>query len=161
MATYFAAEAVARRRVPGQRPPSDAPFSIFALRRSVFEACNGLDPNIVKVHVPSATNANLHAQGGLFTLIQPIAVEEFPVTDLATVLERLAPEIRIAQEGEFAKLFPLLIEFRVPAREARTTLMLLERFGVTAASVFPGLGGVARSLDEPRFYEWARPGSRS
>jgi hypothetical protein len=159
--TYFAAEAVARRRGPGMTPPSDSAFSVFAMRRAIFTAAMGLDPWLMRVHAPSATNANLHAQGGLFTLVQLTKRDEFPVPDVSDVLERISGDVSNRDEGMYARMFPFLIEFRVPAREARTTLMFLERWGITAAAIYPGLGGAAKALEDVRFYEWASPGERS
>jgi hypothetical protein len=162
IAAYFAVEPVARRRTPGTTPPTtEAPFSIFALHEAVFSATRGLDPWIVPIVVPSATNANLRAQGGMFSLVQPTAVDRHPLPDIIEALRDHEAKIASLAFGKFKKLFPLLIEFRVPAREARTVFRLLYQMGVDAAAVFPNLGGIARFLEEKRFHQTAPQGQRS
>jgi hypothetical protein len=164
VAVYFAAEPVARRRVPGVTVAPDAPFSVFALRGDVVPASHGLDTEIHLISVPTATNPNLHAQGGLFSLVQPRAADEDPLPTLETVLQRHEQAIaqrQFFQHQTYEDRFPLLIEFRVPSREARTALMLLAHMGVSGAAIYPGLAGASIALREHRFYQWADPGSRS
>jgi hypothetical protein len=84
------------------------------------------------VTAPSASNQRLHAQRGLFTLLEgepaDAALEELIGT---TTLTRL-------------------IKFTLPTTEARELLMLLGLYGVTAARVFPGYDGVVQQLrDQP------------
>lgn len=164
VAAYFAAEPVARRRKSGTTlDDNEAPFSVFALRREIAHACRGLATGIHLLSVPTATNANLHAQGGIFTLVQPTKNDEHPPPTIKEVLERHESEIKNScpGKGTWEYMFPFLIEFRVPAREARTTLLTLRHMGVTAASVYPGLDGVVKALKERRFHQYAAPGSRS
>ncbi|HEX7840711.1 MAG TPA: FRG domain-containing protein [Kofleriaceae bacterium] len=163
VAAYFAAEPVARRRAPGSSPPvTECPyFSIFAVQRRAMAACNALDPAIYFLTVPTATNANLHAQGGEFSLVQPISNpsnETLPTID--EVLIQHADEIWNLDHS-WRRAFPLLVEFRVPVWEARTVLLTLKHMGVTAASIYPGLKGVADAMKEASLYEWAGPGDRS
>lgn len=162
VAAYFAAESVARRREPGVvcELEHEAPFSVFALRRAVVHACQHLDPEIHLLTVPTATNANLHAQGGLFSLVQP-REEAHPLPLLDRVLQQHADKIRTRDDGIYERLFPFLIEFRVPAREARTMMLTLSHYGVTGASIYPGLRGVVQTLEESRYYQWAGPHDRS
>lgn len=166
VAAYFATQPVARRRTPGRAPPpGETPyFSLFAMNEAVVTATEGMDPEVHVVTVPTATNPNLHAQGGIFSLVQPTGVDAHPLPCVDDVLRQ--HEATIAQKiwpvgYTFEKHFPLLVEFRVPTREARTALMLLEKSGVSAATIYPGLLGVADALKEERFYQWAAVGSRS
>ena len=174
VAAYFAAVDVARRREPGKTvPKTEAPFSVLAIRRSVAEPFHrgrdadgadgkpGLDPGIYVITVPTATNSNLHAQGGVFTLVQPRRIDEHPLPNIEVVLERHAARIAELAQGTFLHLFPYLVEFRVPAREARTLLRLLAQMNVTAASVFPGLRGCVDAIKDERFHQRARVGERS
>jgi hypothetical protein len=162
IAAYFAAKPVAARREPGEfkAPEREAPFSVFALRREAAVACQGLDPEIHLLTVPTATNQNLYAQRGLFSLVQPLRDDPDPLPLLDEVLDKHQEEILRQRNGN-ASRFPMLIEYRVPAREARTTMLTLAELGVTAASVYPGLNGVVETLREGRFYQVAAPGSRS
>lgn len=166
VAAYFAAQPVARRRAPGKSPPaSEVPyFSVFAMNESVVSATGGMDPEIHIMTVPTATNPNLHAQGGVFSLVQPTNLDPHPLPRLDEVLRGQSDAIakRIWPVGyTYDKHFPLLVEFRVPTQEARTVMMLLEKAGVTAATIFPGLAGVAEAMREERFYQWAPGDERS
>jgi hypothetical protein len=159
VAAYFAVSTVAHRHEPDMpgAGPSEAPFSVFALRRSVAEATRGLDPRIRVVQVPTATNANLHAQGGAFTLIQPVARDEHPLPSVDDVLRRHADSIANHSAGPhrglYGEQFPMLIEYRVPAFEARCLLYLLATIGVGPASVYPGLRGCAEAMKDQRYYQ--------
>jgi hypothetical protein len=164
VAAYFAALPVAKRRPPGRKPPAiECPhFSVFAIHSWVSSFCAGLDPEIHILSVPTATNANLHAQGGQFSLVQPLSDPEaamLPAID--DVLRMHADKIWNREKGRWRYLFPLLVEFRIPVQEARTALMTLANMGITAASVFPGLQGVADSLKEMRYYQYASPTERA
>jgi hypothetical protein len=164
VAAYFAALPVAKRRAPGTKPPeTECPyFSVFAVHRHVSDVCASLDPEIHFLSVPTATNANLHAQGGQFSLVQPLSDpgdSALPAID--DVLREHADKIWHLETGGWRYLFPLLVEFRIPVKEARTALMTLGTMGVSAASVFPGLQGIADALKERRYYQWASPFDRA
>jgi hypothetical protein len=45
-------------------------------------------------------------------------------------------------------MFPILRKLVVPAKQARTLLMLLDLHGISAATVYPGLAGVVESMRE-------------
>ncbi len=160
IATYFAAEPVAKRRELGDfsPDPQESHFSVFALRSNIPYICKGLDPEIHTLTVPTASNANLHAQQGLFTLIQPLEADPSPLPLLDEVLRKHEGQIRAQAERV---RFPLMIEYRIPAIEARTTLLTLECMGVTAASIYPGLHGVVQAMKEQRFFQYSPPRSRS
>ncbi len=164
VAAYFACSDVAQRRKKDFVPPADEPpFCVFALRKEAMEATHrgGLDPAIFFITVPTATNSYLHAQGGLFTLVQPIKVDEHPCPALDDVLRRHEATIAALAPGTFTHFFPLLVEFQVPAREARTLLRLLANEGMTAAAVKPALAGCVEALEERRFHQKAEPDFRS
>jgi hypothetical protein len=161
VAAYFAAADVAKRRCPGRRPGArEAQFSVFALRRAVVEACRGLDPEVHILTVPTATNTNLHVQGGVFTLVQPTGDDGGALPDVDAVLRGHARAIA-ARDRRWRSYFPLLVELRVPPCEARTLLRLLALVGVSAASVYPSLAGVAEAVREERYHQWAPRRSRS
>ena len=92
------------------------------------------------VSAPSATNPNLRAQKGLFTLLEPKAGEPLSV---ATPLEKLGERTDVVR-----------IRKRVlPSAHATEVLFLLARDGVTAASIFPGYYGVVRSLKDQAIWK--------
>lgn len=154
VAAYFACEGVARRYRPGSpRPPNEAPFSIFALRSETQQLLEEIDfdPRIVRLTAAAATNPNLRAQGGLFSLVQPLK-DDVPLPNLEEVLDRVEPYVQPG--SEWPARFPLLVEYRVPAKDANWLLWQLSLVGVSGAFVYPGLRGVVDSIRERRFHHY-------
>jgi hypothetical protein len=125
------------------------------------------DPSFYLISAPAATNPNLHAQGGIFTLVQPRSAETASVQlqnidDLLFALDD-ADVDPVAHSGSWLRerWSPVFYKLTLPATEARVLLRLLGEAGISAASVFPGLEGVARSLLEQRRWQIAPPGDRS
>jgi hypothetical protein len=50
--------------------------------------------------------------------------------------------------------FPLLVEFRIPAKDANWLLWQLSLLNITAAFVYPSLRGVVEALREQRHYHY-------
>jgi hypothetical protein len=167
VATYFAVRDVAlvrTKRLPGASITGEKPCAVWALdlrfvRIMMAEARTNttIDPAVYAVTAPYATNPNLAAQGGLFTLVQPRTGDPHPIPDVDEVLLTLAEHV----PEEWSKLVPVLVKFTLPAKEARTALRLLEAEGVTAASIRPGIQGVVDAMRERWAHQTAEPGSRS
>ena len=148
VAAYFAVQEVAKIRanliskeiVDGQR------CAVWALDRSfVVEVTEKhFDPTIRIVTAPKATNPNLAAQGGLFTLVQPVTDDPHPIPNLDTVLEKNFSAI----PDEWRDRLPVLYQFTLPVAEARVALRLLHSEGIHAGSIMPGLAGVAAEMRE-------------
>jgi hypothetical protein len=95
------------------------------------------------VTAPAASNENLRAQRGLFTIFRPKkAPYDLPVEELA-------------RTGPFHDY--KLHRFDLPWTAAPRLLRLLALEGVTAASVFPGYKGVVESLHDQDLWD---PGPR-
>jgi hypothetical protein len=139
VAAYFACKDVAKRNMNGAPSATAAPFSMFALRRVVGRLSRFLDPRIDLIRVPTASNPNLHAQGGEFSLVQPLTGDPHPLPTLVDALTKHESEIARAESLDtsppLGDQYPLLVEFRVPAHEAGYLLWLLASMGVSAASV--------------------------
>jgi hypothetical protein len=157
VAAYFAASPVAKRRAPRVAPPESeySHFSIWAIRRLVQRLSLGLDPEIHFLTVPTATNAYLHAQGGLFSLVQHTSKKETGM--LPAIDEVLREHSKAISEchAQYNHLFPLMIEFRVPVGQARTVLKTLAAMGINAGAIYPGLQGVADAVKERRYFQIA------
>lgn len=93
-------------------------------------------PSVVRV--PRAENPLLHAQAGIFTLVQ--GSDPPPLDEL---IYKHAP--RPAR---------LLHRFTLPWSEAPKLLLLLAAAGVSGASVFPGYRGVVEGVHERQL--WSR-----
>lgn len=103
---------------------------------------------IRRIDPPKATNTNLRAQGGVFTVLtdatrEPTGVSSFPP------LNRLIASKDTSGRYEFS---PCIRKLQLPVKQAGRLLRLLAMESVTAARLFPGLAGVERSLRERAYW---------
>jgi hypothetical protein len=95
------------------------------------------------VTAPTATNPNLRAQRGLFTLLtdqrKGIEIGKDPPPSLDEAVRRL--------------LMVTLCKFILPTTEAKQLLRLLALEGMTAARLFPGYRGVVESMEDERLWD--------
>jgi hypothetical protein len=99
-------------------------------------------PRLRVVTAPRASNANLHAQAGVFTLCWNTS-NTVPLTDAVT---RLLRELeKILTEHNWETPFAC---FELPWREAPKLLRLLSHEQIDAARLFPGHAGVVRAIKE-------------
>jgi hypothetical protein len=96
------------------------------------------DPDVFFVTAPAATNPNLAAQGGVFTLVQPRSGDPHPIPDIDDALGKLAKRV----PSGWASAAPYLYRFTLPAKEARPALRLLAAKGVHAGTIRPGLTSI-------------------
>ena len=148
VAAYFAAIE------PAQEASDGGNLSIWALnQRYVLERWNVSDVEVLIVTAPRATNPNLQAQAGLFTLHCSAERET-----LDAVIFR-ASELDLVNRSPRVLQFPLLRRITLPRHEAKALLRLLSYEGIDGASIFPGLGGVVTSLRERLLWDrgWEHP----
>jgi hypothetical protein len=127
VAAYFAAADSAARRT-SRRPRY---LAVWALR-------NSDEPMGMRIYqAPAWTNPNLHAQSGLFTLVQPQSNGD------RTVEEYMAGFGSVVGDPVVA-----LHRFTLPGTEAPKLLRLLAYEGFDGASMFPGTDGVVRAMRE-------------
>jgi hypothetical protein len=143
-AAYFAASETANLR--GEL---EGEIEVWGLKRDMIEGASAgqIDGHGVRLHVstpPLRGNANLHAQGGLFTYSIHRPDRDAPAAD--DVVRAMAS----------ANVFPVPVmhRLRLPQKRAGGLLYLLSHDPVTGGSLFPGYGGVARDVrDRMRFPE--------
>jgi hypothetical protein len=166
VAAYFALEHVAKIRsgliaLPQGQTPTDyvEPCAVWALNRGFINSVceTAFSPRIFIVTAPKATNPNLGAQGGLFTLVQPTDVDVHPIPDLDAVLRENAAHV----PQQWEQHAPFLIKFTLPAKEARVALRMVAAEGIHAGTIYPGLAGVVAAMNERKAHQWAKPESRS
>lgn len=105
-------------------------------------------PVLERVTAPQASNPNLAAQAGLFTLDR-VALTAVPLEEtIEAHLSKLGKEPLKRLEDAA----PLIYKLTLPSHEAAKLLRLLGLEHVHAANVFPGYSGVVRSLDERRYW---------
>ncbi len=158
VAAYFAVEQIAKSR--GKDPSGkdlgpDHRVVVWALNRGVIDhfVRNPAppDPTIYLVTAPRATNPNLHAQGGMFTLVQPKSEDPHPIQDLDVALKNYAASIT-SDFREEAVLYKISLPIGHIGFRAGVALRLLSELGVHAATVWPGLAGVAAYYRERWFH---------
>jgi len=147
VAAYFAAKDIARIRskLTGRRAV------VWALYRPFVEAISGwdnYDPSVVVVTAPRASNPNLSAQGGLFTMVQPRKSDLHPLPSLDDVIRENVANI----PSNWQDRGPFLFKVTIPVEECGRLLRMLALEDVHAASVFPHLSGVAMAISERKSY---------
>lgn len=161
IAAYFAAVDAVRLKEPGSET-----LSIWALDRQVLRHCRGPRDDmgsfgtdlhgyvkrepLVRLEVtPRATNPNLHAQMGAFSVVR---VAEVRMRDLGFDRRPLDEIDFELSDDEALRGRPLFLHFTLPRSQAKQALWLLAREGVTGARCFPGFDGAARLVGEWAFY---------
>jgi hypothetical protein len=151
VAAYFAAEAAQRARERGS--PHDH-LAIWAFRYMQYQEPDFWDgaewkPHVVRV--PRSRNPNLHAQGGVFTVVvnpklQPDADARIPPLDILV-------RQRAAGMDERPHDVPLLVQLRLPTIHAGELLRMLRYEHISSTYLFPGYDGVIRGITERRLWD--------
>lgn len=100
------------------------------------------------VTAPSATNPNLKAQQGAFTLLNPHHTKE--VEGQYQPMDQVLEEI--ANKHDVERYFPTLVgvklqKFTLPVSEAKQVLYLLAKLDVTPSAVYPGYHSIVRDIE--------------
>jgi FRG domain len=150
VAAYFAVKEVAKTLASGSGGSAPS-CAVWALSRPFVEHITtkaAFDPGILVVTAPKATNPNLAAQGGVFTVVQPRSGDPHPLPDLDQVLLANVAQIPAAWQARM----PLAYKFTLPASESRRVLRMLSFEGIHGGAVFPGLGGVVEAIRERHLF---------
>ena len=131
----------------------------------ILRVATGLDSQLVRVYlpppapyetvtIPYATNPNIQAQQGVFTVVRhkyaSKSVDRRPFDEiLHAYLERNDPG---AREIPWSTR-PIFFKFELPWSECQSLLRQLANAGVNASSVFPGCYGVVDAVRE-RDWSW-------
>jgi hypothetical protein len=129
-------------------PPGVDALSVWAFHALSLEfqkrlATSDTRVRVVIVTAPRSTNQNLHAQKGVFTLAIHkgiVTVDKVDRTPMNVLEKELKPRLR-------------LLHFTLPVTEAPRLLRLLALEGVNASSLFPGYGGVVKTLHEESLWD--------
>jgi hypothetical protein len=108
-------------------------IALFALDLTGIHA-NAKD--IKPVRVPGSTSANIFSQGGLFILVNHSGWRGEEFTYDMSLESKLPTQTNILQK------------ITLPASFSGDLLLRCDKFGVSAASMFPGYDGVARAVLE-------------
>ena len=147
VAAYFAASGAQEALQRGHLKPTDE-LAVYALSIETCDAkllrsqlgCQVASGTIELVTAPAARNDNLRAQEGVFTLLVPKRSEASPIPGMS-----VDGFVR-GLSGHTAKV--LLYRFTLVVEHAWFLLHLLSCEGISASSVWPGYGGVAKEVKE-------------
>ena len=153
IAAYFAASDITKR---GAEINANQRLTVWALHRVNLRMCEQVSAideqplqSIKFIATPNASNPNLNAQRGLFTLRYPQVIRAGGKADIQPLDEIVCN----SSKNPLANVAPVMFHFTVPATEACKILWLVAKEGISAASLFPGYDGVARSLEERTFWK--------
>lgn len=122
-----------------------SPKAVMEIRESTQ---TGSRPPVVLVSSPAASNPNLYAQKGLFTLQE----HSNSASDANRVDYRTFDDVMLSWvttlSGKISSDRKVFYRFSQPVAEAGKLLWLLAKHFVTAGKVKPGYGGVAETLKE-------------
>jgi len=146
VAAYFAAKDACVVHYGLKKKPTGN-LAVFALNTNILytlqsDKSDGGTHEIAIVTAPQATNPNLSAQSAFFTLDR--LNRGVPLDKLLNRLSR----------NNYLGIF--LYKLTLPKSEAPKLLGMLADEGVSAASVFPGYGGVAESVFESSLWDEKR-----
>ncbi len=134
-------------------------FSVWAFSLAVLELCTPSTPSeafrsppFELVTAPSATNSNLHAQEGVFTLAQSIPGDKSPV-DRRSLDEVLGEWVKKYQTKSSIGWFHRVT---LPKSQADNLCWELAHEGITQATLFPNFYGVVAAMNDMN--RWMRPG---
>lgn len=150
VAAFFAAES-AFKRMNDASP--DARFVVWAFLfplLSKYDADAHEKAPVRVITAPSATNSNLKAQQGVFTLVKlHDAIEDGTYLSLDKILERYAEQNDTQTEGY------QLRKFTLPVSEADNVLRLLAKLDITPSVIYPGYQSI---IDDLRMEDrWSSP----
>jgi hypothetical protein len=160
VAAYFAAVEVARATWEEGATPGR--LCVWALNAQAQKWFADSDPSFELITAPTATNPNLHAQAGIFSLVRFSQENDRAFTEHPPTLCKLIGEASVDDmPGVDRAILPALVKVTLPRSEARSLLRLLAHYGVTAAQIYPGHKGAAQALLDQRWMQIAPPGQRS
>lgn len=152
VAAYFAARSAAERCHASRGTDPDG-FCVWALRPYVLES-----DTVSVVHVPRASNPNLHAQSGLFTLYSWHDSEIESKYDYSFGLDRpfipsTLDTVVAATCDTSTDIGSVLIKLSAPLGLAPAVLRILNDIGMNASAVYPGYKGAADAVTEREFWD--------
>lgn len=151
VAAYFAAEAAQRMRESRSQPSHIAVWAYSHVHDGAKEFWEGSDWQPQIVRVPRSRNPNLHAQGGVFTVVvnpnlRPGGPSVIPALDKLILQRAAAVELKPSR-------VPLLYQLRLASGSAGELLRLLRYEHISSTYLFPGYDGVIRGITERRLWD--------
>ena len=137
VAAYFALPPV---------PSDSTKLVVWALRSDSIFVNTGLEKAQMKFETaPRATNPNLHAQSGEFTIIDGDLASEYSVE---SYIQAVGALLKLDPTSSYTYDLPLLRKLTLPGSCAKQLQRLLYEEGIHGSSMFPGADGVVRAMKE-------------
>lgn len=157
IAAYFAASDAAEGNSSGKDSSTSESLAVWAYRlKAIPDIFRRGQIKVDIIRVPRASNRRLHAQKGLFTLVEFRRVKgdgpatHAPLDDLLLDhIEEHDPERSLFRY----KSLPMFRKIELPKSQAGCLLRLLSVEGVDGGSVFPGYPGAARMVEERQLWD--------
>jgi hypothetical protein len=151
VAAYFAAAGARRRERRGEPPESLAVWAYDHSNAQESGLWSGASTWPVIVKVPRFQNANLNAQGGVFTLVANPDVRASDAGRLPALDELI--EARVDELGPKPKAGPVLWKLSLPLEQAGEALRRLRWERISATHLFPGYDGVVEGIRERALWD--------
>ena len=147
IAAFFAAED-AWNRLNTNRPTEIVVWAFYFPLLGKHDVIARLTDPIQIVTAPSATNRNLQAQQGVFTLLNLIYFDELSYPGMEQFLEERSSYVTNPAESPSAWLVTnsRMRKFMLPSSEALSLLKLLAKLDITSSSVYPGYERIVNEL---------------
>jgi len=140
VAAYFAAASAAEMNATVGR------LEVWALRSNIVRSSRFIFEGhaLSLVNAPRASNPNLHAQSGVFTVLEGTRASELPLDEFVLrALDSIDPNAEL----------PLMRRLTAPQSCARELLRLLAHEGVDGSTMFPGFEGVVKAMKERALWD--------
>ena len=132
-------------------------LSVWALSIELLDLIDELPRPFIVITAPSATNSNLRAQEGIFTLARHIKCDQSEIdrTPFDELLKASFAKYHVTAPG------PWFCTITLPRSEAANLEFALALEGVNRSTLFPDLYGVVRAMrDSVRWHKDNGPGAR-
>jgi hypothetical protein len=147
-AAYFAAtDAI---RLGSKQDEKLAVWCFYYPAMGTVEEIRQWHQTIIIVTAPSATNLNLRAQQGVFTMVNFLT--DYKIEDLDGLTLDEALNIA-AEKGVKHALESRFLRFTLPQNEAHRLLGLLAKLDITASTLFPGYAGIVCELKQRTLWD--------
>jgi hypothetical protein len=141
VAAFFAAESAFKRMKYASTDDQLVVWSFLFPLLSKFDPEAQYNAPIRVITAPSATNSNLKAQQGVFTLVKlHDALEDGTYLPLDKILEKYAEQNDTELEGY------QLRKFMLPVSQADELLQLLAKLGIMPSVIYPGYQSIIDDL---------------
>lgn len=142
--SYVAAYFAARNAHTDDSDPDIAVWAYNAKAEAAGQLAQRISTYVHPVHLvtaPYADNPNLKAQRGVHVILARETLDPTLPAERFNLVSHLT-QVQFLSEG------PALIRFLLSRVESGALLRLLAKYEVTAASLFPGYGGVVQGMHE-------------